>query len=104
MNSNTGDRSNRARREEHKLWVGGLDYEVTSDDLRGLFGEFGKVRQAYVCADHVTGASRGFGFVLMSTAEEKEAARVGLDNFVFAGNRRLMVRDAHPRQPREEMP
>ncbi|KAG8500939.1 hypothetical protein CXB51_002867 [Gossypium anomalum] len=57
-----------------KLFVGNLPFSVDSAQLAGLFGSAGNVQMVEVIYDKVTGRSRGFGFVTMSTTEEVEAA------------------------------
>jgi RNA recognition motif-containing protein len=59
-----------------KLFVGGLSWETTGEDLRQAFSKFGNVTEATVIADRGTGRSRGFGFVSYeSPAEAAEAAK-----------------------------
>jgi RNA recognition motif-containing protein len=50
-----------------KLYVGGLPFETTDAELRALFEQAGKVDSAVVITDSVSGRSRGFGCVEMST-------------------------------------
>src|SRR5919201_7029511 len=57
-----------------KLFVGGLPYSTSNDQLRDLFAQCGQVESAVVVTDRDTGRSRGFGFVEMSTPEEAEQA------------------------------
>ena len=57
-----------------KLFVGNLDYTVTSEDLREAFSQAGTVTDAVVISDKMSGRSRGFGFVEMGTEEEAKAA------------------------------
>ena len=57
-----------------KLYVGGLPFSVTEDQLRTLFGTHGTVESAKVIMDRYTDRSRGFGFVEMSTQQEAEQA------------------------------
>ena len=47
----------------NKLFVGNLDYTVTSDDIKQAFAPFGTIVDAVVIMDKMTGRSRGFGFV-----------------------------------------
>ena len=47
------------------IYVGNLDYAVTSDELRALFEPFGAVTMAEVQVKSRTGQSRGFGLVEM---------------------------------------
>ena len=46
-----------------KLFVGGIPWATTSDDLQQLFSQHGTVASATVITDKMTGRSRGFGFV-----------------------------------------
>ena len=46
-----------------RLYVGNLTYEVTDQELEGLFTQFGTVESAQVVQDRNTGRSKGFGFV-----------------------------------------
>lgn len=56
-----------------KVFVGGLDPSVNSDDLNQYFSKFGPVREACVLFDNNRGASRCFGFV---TFEQKETVEL----------------------------
>ena len=47
--------------------------QVTSETLKEVFGKVGKVASAVVMRDHF-GASRGFGFVNYTKAEEADRA------------------------------
>ena len=78
-----------------KLYVGGLSYSTTSAGLRDYFARCGNVTSATVITDRVTGQSRGFGFVEMSTDAEAQAAIAKLDGQPFEG-RRLKVNLANP--------
>jgi RNA recognition motif-containing protein len=81
------------------LFVAGLPYSMTSDDLTNLFAEFGTVASAKVITDRETGRSKGFGFVEMSTDEETEAA-MGALNGKDVNGRALAVNVARPREDR----
>lgn len=81
-----------------RLYVGNLNYGVTSDDLQALFERFGSVQSAQVLSDRETGRSRGFGFVEMENDAEADAAIESLDGNDHDG-RRLTVNEARPRTP-----
>ena len=57
-----------------KLFVGGLPFSTSNEQLRGLFAEVGEVASATVVTDRDTGRSRGFGFVEMATPEDADKA------------------------------
>jgi RNA recognition motif-containing protein len=82
-----------------KLYVGNLSFQTTSEDLRDHFAQAGNVESASVVEDRMTGRSRGFGFVEMSTPEEAAAAIEQLNGKEFAG-RNLTVNEARPRTDR----
>ena len=46
-----------------KIFVGGLDFKLTSEELKDHFMKFGDVQDAIILKDIFTGQSRGFGFV-----------------------------------------
>jgi cold-inducible RNA-binding protein len=82
-----------------KLYVGNLPFQTTSDDLREHFAQAGNVESAQVVEDRMTGRSRGFGFVEMTTAEEAAAAIEQFNGKDFNG-RNLTVNEARPRTDR----
>jgi RNA recognition motif-containing protein len=77
-----------------KLFVGNLAYAVTDDQLRELFSQAGSCESASVVIDRDSGQSRGFGFVMMASAEEAERAKRQLDGTEVHG-RRLRIDDAN---------
>ena len=56
-----------------KIYVGGLPYASTDEDLKELFSPHGTVQSARVITDKFTGKSRGFGFVEMSSDTRRTA-------------------------------
>lgn len=46
-----------------KIFVGGISWDTTEEDLKGFFGQFGEVSHVQIKYDHFTGRSRGFAFV-----------------------------------------
>ena len=84
----------------NKLYVGGLPYSVTDETLEDLFSAHGTVESARVITDRMTGRSKGFGFVEMSSQEEAEVAAEKLNNSDCEG-RTLAVDEAKPREKRE---
>ncbi len=82
-----------------KLYVGGLPYSVTDDQLQQLFASHGTVESAKVIVDKYTDRSRGFGFVEMSTEAEAEKAIQALNGSQHMG-RNLTVNISKPREER----
>ena len=81
-----------------KLYVGGLPFSATEAEVESLFGEHGSVQSTRVILDKVTGQSRGFGFVEMSTSSEAEAAIAALHSSEMGGQK-LTVNEANPVAP-----
>ena len=82
-----------------KLFVGNLAFQTTSEDLQELFSQVGTVESASVVEDRMTGRSRGFAFVEMSTPEEAASA-IEQFNGKEVGGRALKVNEAKPRENR----
>lgn len=87
-----------------KLYVGGIPYSTTQDELKGAFSEQGAVLSATIIIDKMTGRSKGFGFVEMENDAEADAAIAEWNGKDFQG-RTLTVNEARPleeRAPRRE--
>jgi len=82
-----------------KLYIGGLSYDTTEDTLKDLFSESGKVESAIVITDKMSGRSKGFGFVEMSTEEEAQKAMEALNGKEIDG-RTVTVNEARPQESR----
>jgi len=80
-----------------RLYVGGLPYQTTEQDLIDLFEQAGQVTEASVITDRNTGRSKGFGFVEMS---DEQAARAAIEqlNGINMGDRTITVNEARERQ------
>jgi len=82
-----------------KLYVGGLAYSVTNEELEALFAEQGKVVSATVIKDRDSGQSKGFGFVEMDDIKEGQNAIKELDGKELNG-RAITVNQARPQEDR----
>ena len=82
-----------------KLYVGGLPYSTQEDALKELFAQAGEVTSAVIIMDKMSGRSKGFGFVEMSTDEEAQKAVTMLNGQEFEG-RKLTVNEARPMEAR----
>ena len=79
-----------------KIFVGNLSYNVTEDDLRQAFEDFGQVASATVIMDEQSGRSKGFGFVEMPIQAEAQSAIEVLNGKAMKG-RTITVNEARPR-------
>jgi len=80
----------------HKLFVGGISFNTTTEGLRDFFAQAGEVVSANVITDQFSGRSRGFGFVEMARPEEATRA-VGELNGRLLDGRALKVEAAKPK-------
>ena len=81
------------------IFVGNLNFNVSEDELRNLFGTYGPVDRVTILTDRDTGRSRGFGFVEMTNAEDGDKAIAAL-NGTQLGGRTLNVNEARPKAER----
>ncbi|RZC68842.1 hypothetical protein C5167_032007 [Papaver somniferum] len=70
---------------DYKLFVGNLNWSVTSESLIQAFQEYGDVVGARVLYDGETGRSRGYGFVCYSSKQEMDAALVSMNGMELEG-------------------
>lgn len=82
-----------------KLYVGGLAYSVSDQELEQLFSEQGKVLSAVVIKDKFSGQSKGFGFVEMEDLKDGQNAIKNLNGKELNG-RAIMVNQARPQEDR----
>ena len=82
-----------------KLYVGGISYSSTEDGLKDYFSQAGEVVSAAIITDKMTGRSKGFGFVEMSSDDEAAKAIEMFDGKEFDG-RTLKVNEARPMERR----
>lgn len=82
-----------------KLYVGGLPYSTTNDELSAHFAGAGSVTSASIIIDKMSGRSKGFGFVEMSSDAEAQAA-IEMFNGKDFGGRNLTVNEARPMEAR----
>ena len=83
-----------------RLYVGGLPYQTTENDLISLFEQIGPVSTATVITDRDTGRSKGFGFVDLANAEDAQKAIAQLNGTIL-GERTIIVNEARERQATE---
>ena len=82
-----------------KLYVGGLPYSTQEGALKELFAQAGNVVSAVIIMDKMSGRSKGFGFVEMSTNDEAQKAIEMFNDKEFEG-RKLTVNEARPMEAR----
>jgi len=83
----------------NKLFVGNLSFNTTENDLQEAFAAHGTVVETNLMMDRMTGRSRGFAFVTMSSPEEAQKA-ISAMNGATLGDRQLTVNVARPKEER----
>ena len=86
-----------------RLYVGGLPYQTTEQDLIDLFVQVGQVASATVITDRDSGRSKGFGFVEMGDEQEARSA-IERINGINMGDRTITVNEARERQSSDRRP
>lgn len=85
------------------IYVGNLSYDVTEEELKATFEEYGQVTTATVIKDKFSGKSKGFGFVEMTEADSAKNAIEALNGKEYRG-RTVKVNEALPKQDRPRAP
>ena len=78
------------------VYVGNLSYDLSEDDLKQAFEEFGEVTSAKIISERYSGRSKGFGFVEMTSDDEGKAAIEALSGKELSG-RTMVVNEARPK-------
>ena len=83
------------------IYVGNLNWNMTSDDLHNLFSPYGDVVSAKIVTDKMNNnRSKGFGFVEMSTESEAQLVITKFNGADYDG-RAMTINEAKPMVPRE---
>lgn len=82
-----------------RIYVGGLPFKTTEEEMNTLFAAYGAVSSAKLITDKYSGQSRGFGFVEMPNDAEAVAAMEKLNGTDFGG-RKLTINEARPMEAR----
>lgn len=82
-----------------KLYVGGLSYDTIEGTLKETFSGAGTVESATVIIDKMSGRSKGFGFVEMSSDAEAQKA-IEMFNGKELEGRTIIVNEARPMESR----
>ncbi|KAJ5176510.1 uncharacterized protein N7482_002387 [Penicillium canariense] len=92
-----------AQNSGSNLFVTGIHPRLTESDISRLFEKYGDVENCSIMLDPHSKESRGFGFVNMSTADQADAAKEGLQGEVIEG-RTLSIEKARRSRPRTPTP
>ena len=67
------------------IYVGNLHFNVSEDELRKAFEEYGEVASVKIISDKYSGRSKGFGFVEMLNDNEAKNAIDSLNGAEIKG-------------------
>lgn len=81
------------------LYISNISYNISDEDLRLLFADYGEITSAKVIMDRETGRSRGFGFVELSDDELAKKAIEELNQASYDG-KVINITEARPREDR----
>ncbi|XP_024012538.1 glycine-rich RNA-binding protein 3, mitochondrial [Eutrema salsugineum] len=79
-----------------KLFVGGLSYDTNEPVLKNEFEKYGQVLNVRVICDHMSGKSKGYGFVVFDSEEAAACALASMNNQLLEG-RNIRVEYAQPK-------
>ncbi|KAI3671644.1 hypothetical protein L1987_87384 [Smallanthus sonchifolius] len=80
-----------------KIFVGGIPLTLTEDELREYFSNYGDIVEHQIMLDHVTGRSRGFGFVTFDSEEAVD--KIFADGQIHElGGKQVEIKRAEPKR------
>lgn len=82
-----------------KLFVGGIPFRTTDEELRQFFSQAGEVVSVFIPMDRETQRPRGFAFVEMTDDESADKA-ISMFNDADMGGRKIAVNKARPMEER----
>ncbi len=85
------------------IYVGNLPFNITEDDVKTLFGEFGTIESVKLISDRFSGQKKGFGFVEMPSNSEADQAIKALNGRLING-KNIKVNQANPGGKRQSRP
>lgn len=92
-----------SRNTGSNLFVTGIHPSLSEEEVTRLFEKYGVVDKCNIMRDPHTKESRGFGFILMNTSDQADAAKEGLQGEVHQG-RTLSIEKARRARPRTPTP
>jgi RNA recognition motif-containing protein len=83
------------------IYVGQLPYNVTEEELREMFLQYGEVSSLNLIMDRYSGQSKGFGFIEMPNNSEADQAIKGLNKSMLKG-REIKVNQSEERRNKKK--
>lgn len=91
----------------NKVFVGGLRKDITDDQLREYFSQYGTITECFLTKDKVSGLSRGFGFVTFDDTDVVDKVIIARPHTIAdskADVKKALPKDAGPPAPRSKGP
>lgn len=79
------------------IYAGNLSYNLSEDELKNAFSNFGEVTSVKIITDQFTNQSKGFGFIEMSDDDQARQAIAELNGKELKG-REVVVNEARPKK------
>ena len=95
--NDNNDRKNSNDKDGDNLFVRGINFDATEDDLRETFSKYGEVTSCKILKDKETNKSKGIGFVNFADKKSAICALDDADNLTCKG-RNLQVRFANDKE------
>ena len=100
-NSDRGPRSDRYNDDKQQIFVGGLPFNITEDDLRTVFNNYGQVKHVRITNRGHQGGSQSAGFGFVTYHKESEARNaLNNDGGIYFKNMALNVEEKKTRGDR----
>jgi len=93
-NGDAANGGDKGTEDERKVFVGGLSQQTFANDFRTYFEKFGAIEKATLKTDSMTGASRGFGFILFEDKSSVEGVMAETNHSL--GGKKIGPRRAKP--------
>ncbi|CAF0721948.1 unnamed protein product [Rotaria sordida] len=94
--SEDGDGSVSPKPFDKKMFIGGLSWQTTPENLKNYFSQFGEVLECMIMKDAITKRSRGFGFITFKDANSVE--KVLAKDVHMLDEKQIDPKQAYPRQ------
>lgn len=95
-NRSNGHCGNSEQLRTRKIFVGGLSANLTEEEFRNYFENFGQITDVVVMHDSLTQRPRGFGFITFDSEDSVE--NVMRTNFHELGGKKVEVKRAVPKE------
>lgn len=101
VQSEDADGSETTKPFDKKMFIGGLSWQTTPENLKNYFTEFGEVAECMIMKDAITKRSRGFGFITFKEANSVD--KVLAKDVHTLDDKQIDPKPAYPRQKHPKM-